>query len=351
MTFDCIVVGSHLRFDGVYQRPQHIVTRLGAHVPVLFVEEPFVAGDDRNEIRAVGGVSVLRPKRRIPCDPPIDRSTIEAVAAWVDGRRPLVWLYTPMMLELAEAFAAAPLVFDCMDELSAFAFAPPALLEREAALLERADAIFTGGRSLFERRRALGERVKLYPSGVEFEHFASARSIGPHPLLAALTKPICGYVGVVDERIDLASLEALAERDCNVVLVGPIVKIDPAVLPRRTNVHFTGQLPYALLPTILAGFDVALMPFARNAATANISPTKTPEYLAAGLPVVSTPIADVVASYGDVVTIAADPAAFADAALAAAVPDPARIAAGSARARAVGWDAIVARMWADLRRE
>ena len=351
MTFDCIVVGSHLRFDGVYQRPQHIVTRLGRHVPVLFLEEPFPAGVDRSEIRETGGVTVLRPKRRTPGDPPVDLATIVAVTAWVDGRKPLIWLYTPMMLELADAFAGSPLVFDCMDELSAFAFAPAALLEREAALLERADAIFTGGRSLFERRRVLGERVKLYSSGVEFEHFASARTLEPHPLLAALPAPVCGYVGVVDERIEIACIEALADRACSVVLVGPIVKIDPVVLPRRTNVHFTGQLSYAILPEILAGLDVALMPFARNAATANISPTKTPEYLAAGLPVVSTPIADVVASYGDVVTIAADPEAFADAALAAAVPSRERIAAGSARAREVGWDTIVARMWADLRRE
>lgn len=351
MIFDRIVVGSHLRFDGVYQRPQHIATRLAAHVPVLFVEEPLAASADEDEMRQFGHVTVLRPKRRTPSGMPTDAATVAAVRAWTAGRTPLVWLYTPMMLELADAFSGSPLVFDCMDELAAFDFAPPELVAREAALLQRAEIVFTGGRSLYERRRLLGDRVKLYPSGVEFEHFAAARTLAPHPIVAALAKPVCGYVGVVDERIDLEVLDELARRDLSLILVGPIVKIDPRVLPQRTNVHFTGQMPYATLPAILAGLDVALMPFARNAATANISPTKTPEYLAAGLPVVSTPIADVVTSYGDVVTIARSPVAFADAVLAAATPDPARVAAGSARASDASWDATVARMWADLGRE
>ncbi len=351
MIFDCIVAASHLRFDGVYQRPHHIVTRLAHRMPVLFVEEP-LAGGARDDIRESGGISVLRPRRPAPGAGALDDATVTAVRSWVGSRRPLVWLYTPLMLGLADALPDAPLVFDCMDELSAFAFASPALLEREAELLRSADLIFTGGRSLYERRRALGERVKLYPSGVEFEHFASARTLAPHPLLPSLAAPICGYVGVIDERIDLGCLFALAERKISVVLVGPVVKMDPAVLPQRANVHFTGHMPYAALPSLLAGFDVALMPFARNAATANISPTKTPEYLAAGKPVVSTPIADVVADYGEVVLIADGPQAFADAAeSAAACPAPARVAAGIARARDVGWDAIVARMWADLQRE
>jgi len=351
MTFDCIVVASHLRFDGVYQRPHHIVARLAQHVPLLFVEEPLLSDLVSDEVRAVGGVGVLRSTRRTLGPVPLDPRTVEAVRGWVGTRRPLIWLYTPMMLELADAYCDAPLVFDCMDELSAFAFAPPDLHERESALLRRADLVFTGGSSLYERRRGLGERVKLYPSGVEFEHFASAPARAPHPLLTALARPVCGYVGVIDERMDFACVAALAKRPVSVVLVGPTMKIDPRVLPQRTNVHFTGQMPYPVLPSLLAGFDVALMPFALSAATAYISPTKTPEYLAAGLPVVSTPIADVVASYGDVVRIAAGPEAFAAAALAAAQPDPARIAAGIARARAAGWDAIVACMWGDLRRE
>jgi UDP-galactopyranose mutase len=253
-----------------------------------------------------------------------------------------------MMLPLADAFTGAPLVYDCMDELAAFAFAPPQLRERERALLERAELVFTGGRSLYERRRRLGEKVKLFPSGVEFEHFASARSLPPHPLFAHLAAPVWGYFGAIDERIDLDILEALAGLGGNLVLIGPVVKISPAVLPRRANVHFTGLTDYALLPAMLAGFDVAIMPFARNEATANISPTKTPEYLAGGKPVVSTPIPDVVADYGDVVTIAQTPDAFARACRGALPPDPRRVALGIERARSAGWEAIVAAMWSDL---
>ena len=350
MNVDCIVVGSHLRFDGVWQRPQQLITRLAARVPVLFVEEPFLASDDCDDLRVQGNVTVLRPLRAAQAEV-ADERTVASVRAWIGDRRALVWLYTPMMLALTGAAPGAPIVYDCMDELAAFDFAPPELRAREADLLKRAEAIFCGGRSLFETRKHLGARVHLFASGVEFEHFARARSLAPHPLLRNLPHPICGYIGVVDERIDIALLETLAARACSVALIGPIVKIDPVILPQRTNVHYTGQVDYADLPALLAGLDVALMPFARNAATANISPTKTPEYLAAGVPVVSTRIADVIAAYGDVVTIADDAESFVDAVMIAASTSSQRIADGVARAHAVSWDAIVERMWATLEGE
>jgi glycosyltransferase involved in cell wall biosynthesis len=348
MSFECVVAGSHLRFEGVFQRPQQLLTRIARRVPVLFIEEPFLGAADRDEFEQHGELTVLRPVRRALGTERIDARTLQAARAWVGGRRALVWLYTPMMLALAGAFGDAPLVYDCMDELAAFAFAPPDMREREGALLTRADFVFAGGRSLYERRRSLGEKVKLFASGVEFEHFARAQTLTPHPLFAHLAAPVFGYFGAIDERIDLDVLLALAEGGGNLVLIGPIVKIAPAVLPRRPNVHFTGQLDYALLPAFLAGFDVAIMPFARNDATANISPTKTPEYLAGGKPVVSTPISDVVADYGDLVTYADTPQAFAQACRVALPPDPRRIALGIERARSAGWDTIVAEMWSDL---
>jgi len=326
---EAVIAGSHLRFDGVWQRPQQLLSRLAERVPVLFVEEPFAAAEERNAILERGAVSVLRPFRHEPGDARLDGATIRSARDWLGSRRAALWLYTPMMLELADAFPAAPLIFDCMDDLASF---------------------FTGGRSLYERRRGEGERVKLYPSGVEFERFAAARSIEPHPLFVALEGPVFGYSGVIDERLDPAIVRELAARECHLVFAGPVVKIDPAILPRAPNVHFTGQLPYEELPRFLAGFDVALLPFARNAATANISPTKTPEYLAAGLPVVSTPIADVVADWGDVVHVAATPPAFAAACFAALEPDPARRERGVERARRVGWDGIASAMWDDLQR-
>ena len=349
VTFDCIVAASHLRFDGVRQRPQHVLTRLGARVPVLFVEEPFFGAEESESLLAEEGLTVLRSVRRSLEAARLDERTLSAVRGWVGERRPLLWLYTPMMLALGEAFADAPLVYDCMDELAAFAYAPFEIKTREKGLLERADLVFAGGHSLYESRRELGEKVKLYASGVEFEHFARAATLPPHPLAEALTRPVFGYFGVIDERIDFDIVRALSERAASVLMIGPAVKIDPAVLPRRANVHFTGQVPYADLPAFLAGFDVALLPFALNPATANISPTKTPEYLAGAKPVVGTPIADVIADWGDLVTIAATPDEFADACEAVAErPDLALIAAGVERARDASWDSIVAAMWSDL---
>jgi glycosyltransferase involved in cell wall biosynthesis len=346
---ECLVVGSHLRFDGVWQRPQQIVTRLAERVPVLFVEEPFPSRSDDDRVTAEAGVEVLRPLRAAHAFDH-DARTLARVRDWVGGRRAAVWLYTPMMLSLADALPDATVVYDCMDELAAFDFAPPAMRAREAALTARAALVFCGGTSLYDARRDLGAKAVLAPSGVEFEHFA--RAADAHPLFAHLAHPIFGYVGVVDERIDVASIEALARRDAQVALIGPLAKIDPATLPRRANVHFTGRMAYDDLPALLAGIDVAIMPFAANAATRFISPTKTPEYLAAGKPVVSTPIVDVVRAYGDIVTVADGAEAFADACVAVSERrDADRVARGIERARAVGWDEIVRGMWNRLESE
>jgi UDP-galactopyranose mutase len=345
------VAGLHLRWDGVWQRPHHVLSRLARHVPVIVVEEPFGGVLDRDEVTRDGNVTVVRPVRRRGWSfPLVDDDAIASARAHAGGgREPAgVWLYTPMMLELADAFSAAPLVFDCMDELAAFDGAPAGIAERDRALVERADIVFTGGLSLYERRKSAGDKVRCYPSGVEFERFAA--DVAPHPLPAELRSPVFGYVGVIDERIDVDIITALSDAFPNghVVLVGPVVKIDPAILPRRPNVHFTGIQPYASLPSFLSGMDVAIMPFARNRATDNISPTKTLEYFAARLPVVSTPIADVVRQYADSTYVADGSAAFVAAASAALVPDPARIARGEAAARAQSWDAVADRMWHDV---
>jgi glycosyltransferase involved in cell wall biosynthesis len=351
MLFDCIVAGSHLRFDGVRQRPHHILSRLAQRVPVLVVEEPFLSRSDGDGIELQDRLAVLRPRRTNVAAPMCDAGTVDAVRAWVAGRRPLIWLYTPLAEPLAEAFPDAPVVYDRMDDLAAFAMAPAGLAEREQRLLERAACVFAGGRSLYERVRGHGPKVGLFPSGVEVEHFARARSVAPHPLFAQLEQPVCGYAGVIDERIDFATLAALAEGPVEVVMVGPVLKLEHVTLPRATNVHFTGQVHYDALPEFLAGFDVALLPFARNASTASISPTKTPEYLAAGLPVVSTPIDDVLAGYAETVAFGESPQAFAAACMDALAPDAARRERGIARAADASWDTIVARMWTALEGE
>jgi glycosyltransferase involved in cell wall biosynthesis len=347
--FGAVVAGSHLRHDGVWQRPQQVLSRIATRVPVLFVEDPFIAQQDANAFIERGPFTVLRPLRRgSNIDVDVDEMTLRGVQQWLAGRVPLVWLYTPMMVRLA-SLGRAGLVYDCMDELSAFRFAPPQLRERETELLKRADLVFAGGRTLYERRRAYGPKVHLYPSGVDFERFAAAQRIAPHALFALLDRPVFGYFGVIDERIDLTILAEFSRRRLHTIMVGPTAKIDPRELPHSPYLHFTGQVAYERLPSFLAGFDVALMPFAQNDATREISPTKTPEYLAGRKPVVSTPVPDVVATYGEVVRLAETPEAFADAGEAAASrPDPQRLQRGEALARAASWEAVVAGMWADI---
>lgn len=343
------VAGLHLRWHGVWQRPQHVLTRLARHVPVVVIEEPFAADRDRDEIKRYGELTVVRPLRTRGWSTPfVDERAIATARAIVAPGPTGVWLYTPMMLELADAFAAAPLVFDCMDELAAFDFAPPGLAERDRTLVERADMVFAGGRSLYESRKGAGAKVRAFPSGVEMERFNA--DVSPHPLPGELSGPVFGYVGVIDERIDIDLIVALGDAfpHGNVVLVGPVVKIDPGTLPRRANIHFTGAQPYASLPSFLHGFDVAIMPFARNRATENISPTKTLEYFAARRPVVSTGICDVVADYADIVLIGDGPSDFIRAARTALQRDEARLERGVAAAQRQTWDAIVGRMWTDL---
>jgi glycosyltransferase involved in cell wall biosynthesis len=346
---DVFVAALHLRWDGVWQRPHHLLTRLARRVPVIVVEEPHAAHEDRDEVRRFGELSVIRPLRRRGWgEPLIDAQALASARALAGARRCGAWLYTPMMSEIVETFAASPVVYDAMDDLANFDFAPAGMREREAALLERADAVFAGGRTLYENRRAYGPKVRCHPSGVELERFAA--DAGPHPLAAMLAGPVFAYVGVIDERLDYHLIAALADAfpAGHVILAGPVVKVDPARLPQRPNVHYTGRLPYDSLPSLLAGVDVALMPFAINRATASISPTKTLEYFAARTPVVSTPVADVVAAYDGIAYIAAGGAAFVAAVREALHAPPERIERGFAAAAAETWDAIFARMWSEL---
>jgi hypothetical protein len=343
------VAGLHLRWDGVWQRPHHLLTRLARRLPVIVVEEPHAGAEDRDEIRAAGAVTVIRPlRRRGWSEPLVDAQALASARALVGARPCGVWLYTPMMTELIDAFAPSMVVYDAMDDLANFDFAPAAMREREAALLERADVVFAGGRTLYERRRGFGAKVRCMPSGVEVARFSA--DVGPHPLAAMLNPPVFAYVGVIDERLDYGIIAALADAfpRGHVVLAGPVVKVDPARLPQRSNIHYTGRLAYEALPSLLAGVDVALMPFAINRATASISPTKTLEYFAARRPVVSTPIADVVAAYGDIAYIAEGAEAFV-AAVREALDAPAeRIERGFAAAAGQDWDAIFARMWSEI---
>ncbi len=307
---------------------------------------------DGERIETFDGVTVVTPRRVTAPADVVDHRSLATVRGLVGDRLPAVWLYTPMMLALADAFPGAPLVYDKMDELAKFAKADPRIAPREAELLERADVVFTGGRSLFRTVEHRARAVHCYPSGVDVDHFTRARGAGVHPDLAPFAgRVVFGYVGVIDERIDLDLIDALAEGhpDATIAMIGPVVKIDPSMLPRRANIAYLGKRSYAELPSLLAGFDVALMPFALNEHTENISPTKTLEYLAAGLPVVSTAIADVVADHADVVYVARDREEFIALVEHAHAPEPERAACADAKARAATWDAISAAMRDDLR--
>lgn len=306
----------------MFQRPQHLLTRLTKQLPVYFWEEPVFDARLKAELLVVQGaddVTVMTPRLPHGLSPAeIDnaqRVLLDDYLARTGVTRLLAWYYTPMALTFTDHLTPDAVVYDCMDELSAFQGAPPELIEREQKLFELADVVFAGGASLYESKRTQHGNVYLFPSSIDRKHFAAAR----RPAIdfsdqAAIPHPRIGFFGVLDERLDRELLRAVAEArpHWHFVLIGPVVKIRQEDLPQGNNLHYLGGRPYAELPTYLANWDVAMLPFARNASTKFISPTKTPEYLAAGKPVVSTAIRDVVRPYGEqgMVRIAETPAEF-----------------------------------------
>jgi glycosyltransferase involved in cell wall biosynthesis len=342
-----IVVLSHLRWDFVYQRPQHLVSRAARRHRVLFVEEVAEGDAFRLEQRQVtSNLCVVRPILPVGTAEATGEDWLAgAIRPLVDGWRredPVVWHYSVLSEPLSRRLGAAVTVFDCMDELSAFRGAPAHLAERERALLDRADLVFAGGYSLWDAKRKLHPRVHLFPSGVDVGHFSAARREQPEPeILRGIEHPRFVYAGVIDERLDLGLLARVAAADIGqVVLIGPVAKIDPRDVPTGAQIHRLGMQPYERLPALFAHCDVGLMPFELNAATRFISPTKTPEYLAAGLPVVSTRIPDVVRGYGDLGMVhIADTAGEFIAACSDALLNSRPLADADERISGMSWDA------------
>jgi glycosyltransferase involved in cell wall biosynthesis len=302
-----LICFSHLRWDFVYQRPQHLLSRFARTSRVFYIEEPVFGAETPNlDIsRREDGLRVVVPQ--LPGDLSEDvrhevlRELVDELIAQESITAFVAWYYTPMALPWTRHLEPIAIVYDCMDELSLFRGAPAEMVERERELIEVADVVFTGGSSLYEAKRARSDNVHCFPSSVDAAHFRQARVRRPDPAdQAEIPHLRLGFAGVIDERMDIELLEELATArpDWHLVLVGPVVKIDPNHLPKLPNIHYLGGKPYAELPRYLAGWDLALLPFALNESTRFISPTKTPEYLAAGLPVVSTPIRDVVSPYG-----------------------------------------------------
>jgi hypothetical protein len=345
-TYDLICF-SHLRWDFVFQRPQHLLTRFAQLHRVFFIEEPTYGEDGpRLEISdRENGLNVVTP--RLPHGSDVDAVMPNLIGQLRDEQsfgEQVAWFYTPMMLRWADHLDPAAIVYDCMDELSMFRGAPPELIQREKELFERADLVFTGGQSLYEAKRDKHRAVYAFPSSIDVRHFEKALTITDEPAdQKNIPHPRIGFCGVIDERTDIDLLTKIAELkpDWHYVMVGPIVKVDEADLPHRDNIHYLGGKNYNDLPAYIGGWDVAMMPFALNDSTRFISPTKTPEYLAAGRPVVSTAIRDVVRPYGEkgLVQIAATPEEFVSAIETAMNED-----ANSRRARAadhlstMSWD-------------
>ena len=304
-----LVCLSHLRWDFVYQRPQHLMSRFARQRRVFFVEEAIIHDEathfaisqrddklrvvvphlNRNEVESVGYDNLMSEK--------INEFFSESAI-----KDCVLWYYTPMALAFADKLKPKTIVYDCMDELSLFKFAPPELIKNEARLFQQANVVFTGGQSLYEAKRRQHKNVRAFPSSIDVAHFKQARNVNESPSdQSAIPSPILGYIGVIDERIDIELIGEIADKrpEWQIVMIGPVVKIDDQDLPQNDNIHYLGMKDYKDLPRYIAGWDVALMPFAINDSTKFISPTKTPEYLAAGKPVISTAIQDVVRPYGE----------------------------------------------------
>ncbi len=322
-----LIVLSHLRWGFVFQRPQHLLSRLASRWPVIFVEEPVFTPDPPHLKfhTPCPGVTVVVPHTPVAHagfhddQLPVLEPLLRAYVASHHIEHAICWLYTPMALPLVDALTPRCVVYDCMDELAAFLHAPAQLIQRERMLFDRADVVFTGGPSLYEAKRSLHQNIHCIPSSVDAAHFApqrvnadSAEARNACQLQGALSHPRLGFFGVIDERLDLDLIGAIASAhpEWQIVMVGPVVKIDPGMLPSMHNIHWLGMQTYELLPHLLAGWDICLVPFARNASTRFISPTKTLEYMAGEKPVVSTAIHDVKALYGQAVEIAETSDAF-----------------------------------------
>jgi glycosyltransferase involved in cell wall biosynthesis len=359
-----LIVHSHLRWDFVWQRPQQLLSRMAATNPVLFVEEPVFLDTITSPALdlTTPHPHVVRAVPRLPValgasyDDAITavrgllRDALRASPLAERFERVVQWFYTPMPApEMLGAFGEEGVVYDCMDELANFRFAPADIERRERLLLSRADVVFTGGYRLFESKSRYHDNVHFFGCGVDAQHFSTARleeTVIPEDA-AVLPRPVLGYFGAIDERLDYELLRALAAArpEWIVLMIGPVVKVDTGELPRAPNIRWLGHRQYAQLPAYLKAFDVCLMPFALNEATEFINPTKTLEYMAAGKPIVSTPVADVVRNFAHVVRVARRGPEFIGEVVAALEhPDGGRCRAGMSRAAAASWESIVQRM-------
>jgi len=300
---------SHIRWNFVYQRPQHLLNRFAINNRVFVIEEPvYEANSDFYEIskpdeKANLWLVVLHVSKDTSSEKRNHtlKALIDSFMFSTKIKKYILWFYSPMALEYTEHLSPSLTVYDCMDELSAFKCPPAGIKEMEVCLLKRADIVFTGGHSLYKAKKHLHHNIHPFPSSIDKSHFQVARIFKEDPEdQASIPHPRFGFYGVIDERFDIPLVDELASLrpDWHFVFIGPVIKIDPNNLPVKDNIHYLGSKIYKQLPSYLSGWDVAILPFALNESTKYISPTKTPEYLAGGKPVISTSITDVVTPYG-----------------------------------------------------
>lgn len=302
-----LICFSHLRWNFVYQRPQHLMKRAAENYTVHFFEEPLLSDkpDGYSKRISTEGVNIITPNLKEEHDQGINKRLENIFRSFLNEEGIndyFFWYYTALMRQFTESFHPKIIIYDCMDELSAFKNASSLLLNAEENLLKDADLVFTGGESLYKAKKHLHKLVSCFPSSIDYEHFAAARTKQNDPAdQEKISFPRIGFFGVVDERFDIELLRNAADlkSDYQFIIIGPVVKIDSETLPKNKNIHYLGMKTYEELPAYISNWDVAFMPFALNEATKFISPTKTPEFLAAGLPVISTAIQDVISTYGD----------------------------------------------------
>ena len=360
-----IIVHCHLRWEGVWQRPQQFLSRFSRRHKILFVEGPILHDNEDAPtyellpVKEYPNVTVMRthfPASRFQNGSWVDAERLRLLKDALNNElrghfeQPVQWFYDPMAAPcFIGKIGERAVVYDCMDELSQFKFAPPEIVQRERILLAAADVVFAGGRKMWLSKSKHNDNAHFYGCGVDVPHFAKARAAETKvPTdVAQLKRPILGYFGVVDERLDYDLIAKLADADpkWNIVMVGPTAKVDPNALPKRANLHWLGRREYAELPNYTKAFDVCLMPFALNEATEYINPTKALEYMATGRPIVSTAVPDVVSNFSEAVNIAISQECFVEMCVRAlANPDEEAIQRGLNMANNNQWDAIVAKM-------
>jgi len=303
-----LVCFSHLRWDFVFQRPQHLLTKFSSVYRIFYIEEPICNSPDEKFSLIPDGKGIWIVKTYLKGDYNKtdcyirQRKLLKTLFATMNIRKYILWFYTPMALPVTEEMSADLIIYDCMDELANFKYAPEDLPQLEESLISRSDLIFTGGKSLYNKKKDMHPHVHCFASSIDKHHFAKAQLFVEDPAdQKEIPYPRLGFFGVLDERLDIELLKNMSEvrPDWHFIMIGPIVKISEEQLPRADNIHYLGSKKYEELPEYLAGWDIALLPFAINESTAFISPTKTPEYLAALKPVISSPVKDVVDPYGN----------------------------------------------------